>query len=189
MPAILPSSLDPLEAHELPDGYDPKVIRAFLDETRASEGAEISNTQKMFGHLCRVLGVDEPRYKKAQGDNPYCFEEDVKDAQANRRIDVYHRGRFVFEAKQGINPKAQGDAIAKAAAKAKTGHSKSAKGAGVRGSAQWRGRSTVRTRRPSLGRTRPSRRPLPSPPPPENRDAIVGRLIPSPRGCRWAATA
>jgi hypothetical protein len=62
----------------------------------------------------------------------------VKDAQANRRIDVYHRGRFVFEAKQGINPKAQGDAIAKAAAKAKTGHSKSAKGAGVRGSAQWR---------------------------------------------------
>ena len=75
----------------------PAEIRAFLDETRASEGAEISNTQKMFVHLCRVLGVDEPRYKKAQGDNPYCFEEDVKDAQANRRIDVYYRKHFARE--------------------------------------------------------------------------------------------
>lgn len=138
MPAILPSSLDPLEVQQIPKSYNPKTIRAFLDETRASGGAEIANTQKMFVHLCRVLGVDEPQYKKANGDNPYCFEEDVKDAQANRRIDVYRRGHFVFEAKQGVNPQAQGDAIAKAAAKAKTGHSKRAKGAGVRGSAQWR---------------------------------------------------
>jgi len=137
MPAILPSTLDKLEVHEIPAAYDAKAIKAFIAETKASEGAEISNTQKMIGHLCDLLGVESPKYKKAGGENAYCFEEDVKAVKAHRRIDVYYRGHFVFEAKQGVNPKGQGDAIAKAAAKAKTGHSKSAKGAGVRGTNDW----------------------------------------------------
>ncbi len=137
MPALLPASLDKLEAHEIPAEYDAKAIAAFVAETKASEGAEISNTQKMFVDLCALLGVPAPKYKKAGGENDYCFEEDVKAEKAHRRIDVYYRGHFVFEAKQGVNPRAQGDAIARAAAKAKTGHSKSAKGAGVRGGADW----------------------------------------------------
>jgi hypothetical protein len=137
MPALLPASLDKLEAHEIPAEYDAKAIAAFVAETKASEGAEISNTQKMFVDLCALLGVPAPKYKKAGGENDYCFEEDVKADKAHRRIDVYYRGHFVFEAKQGVNPRAQGDAIARAAAKAKTGHSKSARGAGVRGSADW----------------------------------------------------
>ncbi len=137
MPAILPASLDKLEVHEIPAAFNAKAIAVFVAETKASEGAEISNTQTMFGDLCALLGVPRPMYKIAGGDNDYCFEEDVKAEKAHRRIDVYYRGHFVFEAKQGVNPKAQSDAITKAAAKVKTGHSKSAKGAGVRGSNDW----------------------------------------------------
>lgn len=136
MPAILPSSIDKLEAHEIPEEYDVEVIDAFLRDTSTSEGAEIANSVKMFERLCETLRVRSPDYKKTSG-NTYCFEEDVKEDKAQRRIDVYYLAHFVFEAKQGVNPKAAGDAITKATAKARAGHSKSVKGAGVRGTPDW----------------------------------------------------
>ena len=138
MAAILPRQLDRLEEHEFPKGFNPKAVRAFLDETSASGGAELANSQSIIRDLCKVLGVAAPKLKHAGADNPYCFEEDVKEGKAHRRIDVYKRGCFVLEAKQGADPKAEpADALARSAAKAKVGHSKSAKGAGTRGTAAW----------------------------------------------------
>ena len=138
MAAILPRQLDRLEEHEFPKGFNPKAVRAFLDETGASGGAELANSQSIIRDLCTLLGVAAPKLKRAGSDNPYCFEEDVKEGKAHRRIDVYKRGCFVLEAKQGADPKGEpADALARSAAKAKVGHSKSAKGAGTRGTAAW----------------------------------------------------
>lgn len=75
MPALLPTQLDALEAHEIPKEYDARAVRAFVDETSSSGGAELANAQTIFTKLCAVLHVAPPPLKKAGGDNPYCFEE------------------------------------------------------------------------------------------------------------------
>ncbi len=138
MAIVLPSQLDPLEAHEIPAQYNQPRIEAFVEKTRASGGAELANAQSIVRELCEVLGVAPPDLKSSHADNAYCFEEDTKEVKAHRRIDVYKRGCFVFECKQGVDPAAGDvDAIDKAAVKAKTGHSKTTRGAGVRGTDKW----------------------------------------------------
>lgn len=140
MPSLLLSQLDTLEQHEIPPEYDRGAIQEFIDWSKASSGAELANSQKIFDRLCQALHVPDTGLKKAGDQNPYVFEEDVKEGKKHRRIDVDRRGCFVFEAKQGIDPKLSGrpDAIAAAAAvKAKVGHTQKVKGAGVRGSTDW----------------------------------------------------
>lgn len=136
MPIVLPSQLERLEDHEIPKEFDAGAIEEFVLSTRQSGGAELANAQTIFNELCSVLKVPRPSLKRAHGDNAYCFEEDVKASQsAHRRIDVYHRGHFVFEAKQGVDPKAKADAVAKR--HDRTGHSRTVRGAGVRGTEDW----------------------------------------------------
>lgn len=136
MPIILPSQLERLEDHEIPKEFEAGAIEEFVSQTRNSSGSEMSNSQSIFRDLCRVLRVPLPELKRADGDNAYCFEEDVKASRGeHRRIDVYNRGHFVFEAKQGVNPKAESDAIAKGRDRA--GHSRTVRGAGVRGTEDW----------------------------------------------------
>jgi hypothetical protein len=139
VPSVLLSQIDPLEQDEIPPEYDRTKLRAFISTSKQSGGAELSNAQSIFRGLCEALGVPPPALKKAHGDNPYVFEEDVKEGKAHRRIDVYRRGSFVFEAKQRVDPKpGEGlDDLARAAAKAKIGHSRKIKGAGVRGTTPW----------------------------------------------------
>lgn len=135
VPALLPPSLDALEAHEIPPEYDSAALRKFIDETKLSEGAELANAQSIFSQLCTALKLPAPKLKKAGADNSYVFEEDVKDGKRLLRIDAYKRGHFIFEAKQGINAKT---GTAKGTpAKTRTGHTKNAKGAGVRGTTEW----------------------------------------------------
>lgn len=140
MPSLLLSQLDTLEQHEIPSEYDRGAIQEFIAWSKASSGAELANSQKIFDRLCQALHVPDTGLKKAGDQNPYVFEEDVKEGKRHRRIDVYRRGCFVFEAKQGIDPKEPGrpDAIAAAAAvKARIGHTQKVKGAGIRGSTDW----------------------------------------------------
>ena len=140
MPSLLLAQLDALEQHEIPPEYDRKTIQEFIAWSKASSGAELANAQKIFDRLCQVLRVLDTGLKKADDHNPYVFEEDVKEGKRHRRIDVYRHGCFVFEAKQGIDPKAPArpdDIAAIAAAKAKVGHTQNVKGAGVRGSTNW----------------------------------------------------
>lgn len=138
MAAILPTDLDVLEEHEIPAQYDRKAMLAFIAKTREAQGAELANAQTVFRLLCEALKVDPPGLKKAGADNPYCFEADVKDGKDSRRMDVYKRGHLIFEAKQGIDPAGHGGHTALAHSKA--GHSKNPKGAGVRGTSDWRDR-------------------------------------------------
>lgn len=135
MPALLPSQLDPLEEHEIPPEYDRDAVRRFIAWCQESEGAELANAQRIFAELCEVLRVEKPHLKKAGGDNSYIFEEDVKHGKQHRRIDVYRRGCFVFEAKQGVNP-VQASAAA-GHVRVRPGHTRTVRGAGVRGSTDW----------------------------------------------------
>ena len=135
MPIVLPSQLDRLEDHEIPKEFDAGAIEEFVAKTRQSGGGELANAQTIVSDLCRLLQVPPPSLKQPQGDNSYCFEEDVKASRAHRRIDVYHRGHFVFEAKQGVDPQAAPDAIERG--RDRSGHSQMVRGAGVRGTQDW----------------------------------------------------
>lgn len=73
--------------------------------------AERANAQPFLAELCDVLGV--PRPDPAHGGiGPYRFERNVTHHEADgststRRIDLYRRGCFVCEAKQGGSPHRQ----------------------------------------------------------------------------------
>lgn len=140
MTILLASVLDRLEAHEIPKEYDRARLQAFITETKGGQGAELANAQLIFTKLCHALALPSPHLKKAGGDNSYVFEEDVKAGKNHRRIDVYRRGCFIFEAKQGVDPKPsdKNDAISSSAkTKKSTGHTRNAKGAGIRGTTPW----------------------------------------------------
>lgn len=136
MTAVLPRALDRLEAHEIPAEYSATRMRSFVEQTRGAQGAELANAQTVVRLLCEALGVEAPALKRAGADNPYCFEADVLDGTAARRMDVYKRGHFIFEAKQGVDP---ADPATRAAfAPSTRGHTRHTKGVGVRGTKAWR---------------------------------------------------
>ena len=84
-------------------------IAAFIARWRSSGAAERANYQLFLTELCDVLGV--PRPEPAQPDdtlNAYVFERavtfDNRDGSTSTgRIDLYKRGCFVLEAKQGAD--------------------------------------------------------------------------------------
>ncbi len=124
MGAVLPTSLDKLEQHEIHEDFNAKTLAAFVKHTRDSQGAELANAQSIFRELCAALKVKPPKLK-GHGDNHYCFEADVLDGKKARRMDVYLRGHFIFEAKQGADPGTKGAP-------------KGPKGVGTRGTDSWR---------------------------------------------------
>ncbi len=82
-------------------------VAKFVARWQASEAAERANYQLFLSELCGLLGVPQPEPTKADvSQNGYVFERDVTfqnpDATTSiGRIDLYKRGCFVLEAKQG----------------------------------------------------------------------------------------
>ena len=81
-------------------------VDAFIDRWSASGASEIANANLFLSELCTLLGVARP--DPAGPDtrqNDYVFERRVTfrpDQDGERgRIDLYKRGAFVLEAKQG----------------------------------------------------------------------------------------
>jgi type II restriction/modification system DNA methylase subunit YeeA len=81
-------------------------IEPFLEKWRESGANEESNLQLFVSELCEVLGVDRP--DPARPDtraNDYVFERHVErplsDEGQYGKIDLYKKGCFVLEAKQG----------------------------------------------------------------------------------------
>jgi hypothetical protein len=82
-------------------------VEAFIERWRPSEAGERANKDSFLKELCRVLGVPEP--KPATGDvgvDDYVFEADarLRDEEGRPSIgkmDLYRRGSFILEAKQG----------------------------------------------------------------------------------------
>ncbi|HEY0419848.1 MAG TPA: type IIL restriction-modification enzyme MmeI [Acetobacteraceae bacterium] len=84
---------------------------AFISRWDGSERAEHANYQAFLLELCAVLGVETPP-PSSGGKGDYRFERsvthrDTDDQATTRRIDLYKRGCFVLEAKQGANDAAQ----------------------------------------------------------------------------------
>lgn len=80
----------------------------FIKRWSPSGGAERANYQQFLSELCEVIGVPRPDpTKRAERENAYVFEKDVLEPHGDgkntvRRIDLYKRGCFVLEAKQGV---------------------------------------------------------------------------------------
>ena len=82
---------------------------AFVARWSASGASETSNAQTFLVELCDLLGVPHPDPASDRiEDNAYTFERrvffaDPSDPQNHGRIDLYRRGCFVLESKQGVN--------------------------------------------------------------------------------------
>ncbi|MEM1057109.1 MAG: DNA methyltransferase [Bacteroidota bacterium] len=97
----------------MPDDAPRLDPATFIAEASASGGAERANAQKFLDGLADVLGVDRPDY--TTGDpraDGYTYERplDFSDGTQNKGfIDLYRRGSFVFETKQGADAKRTAD--------------------------------------------------------------------------------
>ncbi|MEJ8476517.1 DNA methyltransferase [Roseibium algae] len=116
-------------------------IDAFMDRWKPSSRSEMANFQTFANELTDLLGVDRPKPATSDGENnDYRFERPVTFTHTGRnsrgRIDLYKRGCFILEAKQGgdkVKPEDQDQLKLLAdrdAPKAKLGH-------GPRGTAKW----------------------------------------------------
>ena len=114
-------------------------IETFITRWAGSGGAERANYGLFLSELCRVLDVPEPDPTKPNDEgNAYVFEKGVLEPHDEgqptvRRIDLYKRGCFVLEAKQGVEQEAEDEAKARQA-KRKAG---TKKGHGTRGTKGW----------------------------------------------------
>ena len=80
---------------------------AFIARWHPSQSAERANYQLFLSELCDVIGVPRPDPSRPDDrDNAYVFERTVTfdhgdGTHSTGRIDLYKRGCFVLEAKQG----------------------------------------------------------------------------------------
>ena len=116
-------------------------VDLFIDRWQQSGAAERANYQLFLSELCDVLGVARPEPTGPDdAKNAYVFERDVTfdhgdGTPSTGRIDLYKRGCFVLEAKQGSDsapeaadrPTLFGDATA----------SRRSKRTAVRGTTAW----------------------------------------------------
>ncbi len=120
----------------------PDAVEQFITRWKSSGAAERANHQLFITELCDVLGVPRPDPATPDDDrNAYVFERAVRFTDGTghttvRFIDLYKRGCFVLEAKQGVEKAdhAGGAPLSKAhSAKSAGKH----KGTATRGTASW----------------------------------------------------
>jgi hypothetical protein len=83
----------------------PVHIQAFLTKWQASGGAERANAQTFLNELCDILEVERPQPKtNDEHANAYVFEKTIPSVtDTSNFIDLYKRGCFVLETKQGTD--------------------------------------------------------------------------------------
>jgi hypothetical protein len=90
------------------------AIQDFLGRWENSGAAERANYQLFLSELCNLLGVAPPDPTQADDrQNAYVFERNVvfqypDGTSSTKSIDLYKRGCFVLEAKQGSEKKDRG---------------------------------------------------------------------------------
>ena len=83
-----------------------ETIEAFIRRWKASGGNEMANFQSFASELVQLLSLEPVKVADAAGQNiDYRFERPVTFTHTGRqrrgRIDLYRKGCFVLEAKQG----------------------------------------------------------------------------------------
>ena len=117
--------------------FSENAIVAFVARWQASGAAERANYQLFLSELCEALDLPRPEPTRPNvEDNAYVFERDVTFQNLDGttsigRIDLYKRGGFVLEAKQGSEQPVE-DEFELAAKPAKR-----KKGTAVRGTKGW----------------------------------------------------
>jgi hypothetical protein len=111
-------------------------IQPFIDRWGASGAAERANYQLFLTELCELLAVDKPDPAKAQeADNAYVFDKAVPSPHGTTNfIDLYKRGCFVLEAKQGSDQTGAQPLFSEAELQRRQ---RAKKGTAVRGTAGW----------------------------------------------------
>ena len=101
-------------------------IAPFIARWQNSGGAERANYALFLTQLCDLLGVAQPDATRPDdAENAYVFERNVTfhhqdGTTSTGRIDLYKRGCYVLEAKQGVEKREQEAALSEAGkAKAK----------------------------------------------------------------------
>jgi len=112
----------------------------FIDRWKKSGAAERANYGLFLTELCDALGVQRPDPATPNDDeNAYVFDRTVTfhhpdGSSSTGFIDLYKRGCFVLEAKQGVEKKEREEALSEAGqARAKSAK----KGTATRGSTLW----------------------------------------------------
>lgn len=117
-------------------------ISDFITRWSTSAAAERANYQLFLCELCELLDVPKPDPSKAEiGENEYVFEYPVKVVESDGSstttfADLYKRGHFVLEAKQGSEKKREAKAQLLSTAK-KAAERSARKGTAVRGTTGW----------------------------------------------------
>jgi hypothetical protein len=115
-------------------------IQSFLDRWSTSGGAERANYALFLSELCDILEVPHPDPTRPNDDdNAYVFERRVVFAnpdgtQTYGRIDLYKRGCFVLETKQGIERQDEEAALSTAGQQRRA---RRLRGHGTRGTTAW----------------------------------------------------
>jgi hypothetical protein len=97
--------------------HDASAVQPFVTRWHASGAAERANYQLFLSELCDLLEVPRPNPATPdEADNAYVFEKGVPLPHgATERIDLYRRGCFVLEAKQGSDRAEPGPALSQEA--------------------------------------------------------------------------
>ncbi|MCB9168862.1 MAG: class I SAM-dependent DNA methyltransferase [Flavobacteriales bacterium] len=112
------------------------ALQTFLTKWEVSGASERANAQSFLKELCDVLDVPQPDAAKPDPTaNAYVFEKVVPSAEGTSNfIDLYKRGCFVLETKQGADA-VEGEAPVSADGQARRKNMK--RGHGMRGSRGW----------------------------------------------------
>ncbi|TWT86632.1 hypothetical protein Mal64_34610 [Pseudobythopirellula maris] len=106
-----------------PTDNDPEEAKAdaqareFIARWRPSGGAERANYQLFLTELCDLLGVDHPEPAGPDGaENAYVFEKAIRfdnydGTHSTKFADLYRRGCFVCETKQGVEERGDDAAL------------------------------------------------------------------------------
>ena len=82
-------------------------ITDFIIRWKASDGQERANSQLFLAEFCAVLDLPSPEpARSVNEENTYSFERKVFVPRGDgtnelKRLDLYRKGAFVLEAKQG----------------------------------------------------------------------------------------
>jgi len=78
-------------------------IQSFIDRWKTSGAAERANYQLFLAELCDIIGAEHPQpASENPHENAYVFEKSIPSPHGTTHfIDLYKRGCFVLEAKQG----------------------------------------------------------------------------------------
>ncbi|HEX8096562.1 MAG TPA: type IIL restriction-modification enzyme MmeI, partial [Pyrinomonadaceae bacterium] len=123
---------------------DADAVSNFIARWKTSGAGERANYQLFLSELCELLGMPRPEPARADDEqNAYVFERAVTfhngdGSTSTGRIDLYRRGCFVLEAKQGSERHSEAAPLfAGVAETAQAGGRRARRGTAVRGTRGW----------------------------------------------------